>query len=333
MNIKIKTAFMLMIIAAILLIVTCGTVCVLAEETEAETVVESEATTEEVTEDFIEDNNAESETEPTEDVDEPETEPTEDDEPETEPTEDDESETEPTEDVDEPEAEPTEDDEPETEPTEDVDEPETEPTEDDEPETEPAEEVDEPETEPTEDDESETEPTEDDEPETEPTEEVDESETGTVVEDETTIEEVAASFVEYLKSIFGNDYTTYYNAIIDNWGTIEEYLLSFGESVLSEQYQTGWQEFVSWLGEYSPVWAPILAITVVVIAYLIGKRRLKKILQEVVDAKIAVVGDELNKQDKATTTILHSVSALLGTNKKFADNVKEIEESEKELNS
>ena len=152
-------------------------------------------------------------------------------------------------------------------------------------------------------------------------------------EEDTEIENVAANFVEWLKATFGADYEYYYNQIIDNWGSIENYLLQFGEENIPEEYQTGWNEFVAWLGEYSAVWAPVFAVAIVILVYIIGKKRLESIMKKVVDSKISAVGTEMNKQSKALTSIIRSQKAMFGTNEKFADNVKELDESEKELNA
>lgn len=148
-----------------------------------------------------------------------------------------------------------------------------------------------------------------------------------------TIEDVAADFVGWLKDTFGEDYEKYYNNIITNWGSIEEYLLQFGEENIPEQYQTGWQNFVKALGENAPFWAPILAAAIVIIVYLIGKKTFTAIIQKAVDGKTAAMGKELNKQSKALTSVIHSQKAMLGNNAKFADTIKDLDESEKELNS
>lgn len=148
-----------------------------------------------------------------------------------------------------------------------------------------------------------------------------------------TIEDVAADFVGWLKDTFGEDYEKYYNNIITNWGSIEEYLLQFGQENIPEQYQTGWQNFVKALGENAPFWAPILAAAIVIIVYLIGKKTFTAIIQKAVDGKTAAMGKELNKQSKALTSVIHSQKAMLGNNAKFADTVKDLDESEKELNS
>lgn len=152
-------------------------------------------------------------------------------------------------------------------------------------------------------------------------------------EQPTEIEELAANFVGWLKSTFGEDYEYYYNQIIEAWGSIENYLTQFGEEKLPEQYQSGWQEFISFLDEYAVVWAPILAIAAVIIIFIIGKKKFTAAIDKAVDRRTAALGNEMNKQSKAQTAVMHGIKALCGNNAKFADTVKELDESEKELNS
>lgn len=147
------------------------------------------------------------------------------------------------------------------------------------------------------------------------------------------IENVAANFVEWLKATFGEDYEYYYNQIIDNWGSIENYLLQFGEQYLPEEYQTGWDEFVAWLRDNAPIWATILAIAIVIIVWLVGKKVFTSIVKKVVDSKTSALAKELNKQSEAMIATNHALSALLGKGEKFTDNVKELEESTEKLNA
>lgn len=167
----------------------------------------------------------------------------------------------------------------------------------------------------------ETEETDETDEETEETEETDES-----------IESVAASFVAWLKIALGENFETYYNSIIDTWGSVEEYLMQFGEYV-PEQYQTGWQDFVAWLSEYAPIWATILAIALVIIVFTVGRKIFKGILQKTVDSKTETLSEELNKQSTAQAAQSKALIALLGNNEKFATYVKELEDTQKNLES
>lgn len=144
------------------------------------------------------------------------------------------------------------------------------------------------------------------------------------------IENVADGFINYLKERYGDEYDYYYGKIIDNWGSVEAYLLSFGEK-LPEEHRTGWQKFVGWLDEYASVWAPALAVAVIIIVALIGKKQFNALVDRMVNAKLRPIVNELNVQSKAMVTIMHSQKALLGNGERFAGNVNELEESEKEI--
>lgn len=148
-----------------------------------------------------------------------------------------------------------------------------------------------------------------------------------------TDEEISADFVEWLKATFGSDYEYYYNLIIEHWGSIEDYLTQFGEENLPEGFNAGLQKVLDWLDKYVAIWAPVLAIVVIVAYYLIKKRSTRKTIEKVVDSKMTVLSDELNKQSKAIMAIGRGQTALLGKNARFADTVKEIEDTEKELQS
>lgn len=144
------------------------------------------------------------------------------------------------------------------------------------------------------------------------------------------LEGLAAQFTEYLKGKYGGDYEYYYNQIIDNWGSVEGYLLSFGGK-LPEEYRSGWDKFVSWLGEYAPVWATPLAIIIVITVAVVGKKFFRKLVEKTVNAKLSPIVDELNLQSNGIVSLSRGQRALLGNNEKFAENVKELEESERGL--
>ncbi len=143
-------------------------------------------------------------------------------------------------------------------------------------------------------------------------------------------EQLVEQFKAYLKDKYGADYEFYYNQIIEQWGSIEAYLLSFGKK-LPKEYKSGWDKFVGWLGEYSVIWAPALAVLIVIIVALVGKKAFNKIVEEIVNAKLSPIVKELNLQSTATVSVMRAQRALLGNNERFAKNVKELEESERGL--
>lgn len=154
---------------------------------------------------------------------------------------------------------------------------------------------------------------------------------------ETDIDCVVEQFVAYLKDKYGADYEYYYNLIIEQWGSVEGYLLAFGNK-LPEEYQSGWEKFVGWLNEYAPVWGCGVAVIVLLIAIIFGKSKIKKLkewltalIEKLVNKRLSPIENELNLQSKATLSLLHSQKAMFGSSEKFSDNVKELEEAEKEL--
>ncbi len=163
---------------------------------------------------------------------------------------------------------------------------------------------------------------------------VENTESGGEVSDEEQTDDgfksVVDGFLSFMREQYGEDYEYYYNHIIEQWGSVEAYLLSFGEK-LPEEYQNDWDIFVAWLGEYSVLWAPPLAVIVVLIVVLFGKRKFEKILEKIVVKMVKPIINELNTQSGAMVANLHALKSLLGSNPKFDETVKELEESEREL--
>ena len=144
-------------------------------------------------------------------------------------------------------------------------------------------------------------------------------------------------FIENLKDKYGADYEYYLNAILEQWGSVEAYLLSLTDN-LPDEFQAGYNDVVGWLGKYAVIWAPCLAIVLVVVCAIFGKRLVKKILDKItelfvkpIENKLKLQAEELNKQSEATAALLKSNRALLGTNEKFAEERKAAETAEKKL--
>lgn len=169
------------------------------------------------------------------------------------------------------------------------------------------------------------------------------------VVDENSMPALVERFTEYLKEKYGDDYEYYYNQIMEKYGSIEQYLLSFTDK-LPEEYQDGWTQFLAWLHKYSVVWVPTLVFIILIILAIIGKNIVKKFykkafpdfrkgFESIVDKKvndklnekITPIAEELNLQSAAIGSIMRSQQALLGPADKFADVVKDLEKNEKEL--
>lgn len=155
----------------------------------------------------------------------------------------------------------------------------------------------------------------------------------TPTDEETDADEVTSlvdRFIENLKEKYGEDYEYYLNAILEQWGSVEAYLLSLTDN-LPDELQTGYADFIGWLGEYASIWAPCLAVALIIIGFIVGKKALNKILNRIVEARIQPIQDELNKQSEAQAAQLKATRALLGTNEKFAEERKAAETAEKNL--
>ena len=143
-------------------------------------------------------------------------------------------------------------------------------------------------------------------------------------------EELVDRFIANLKAKYGEDYDYYLNAILEQWGSVEAYLLSLTDNI-PDEFQTGYTDFISWLGKYSSVWAPCLAIALVIVGVIVGKKALNTILTRIVETRIKPIQDELNKQSEAQAAQLKATRALLGANEKFAEERKAAEVAEKNL--
>lgn len=143
-------------------------------------------------------------------------------------------------------------------------------------------------------------------------------------------ENLVDRFIANLKDRYGADYEYYLTAILEQWGSIEAYLLAQTDN-LPDEFQTGYEDFIGWLSEYAPVWAPCLAVALIIIGFIVGKKALNKMLARLVDARVSPIQSELNKQSEAQAAQLKATRALLGTNEKFAEERKAAETAEKKL--
>lgn len=151
-----------------------------------------------------------------------------------------------------------------------------------------------------------------------------------VAETESNIEDLAAQFTEYLRAKYGDEFEIYYSSIIAKWGSIEGYLLAFGDN-MPEQHKTGWDKFVAWLSKYAPVWAVPLAVSIIIVIAVVGKKQFYKIIEKTVNSKLRPIVKELNAQSSATVQIMDAQKALLGNNEKFAENVKALSQAKERL--
>lgn len=140
-------------------------------------------------------------------------------------------------------------------------------------------------------------------------------------------------FLAQLKAKYGEDYETYYNAILAEWGSVEEYLLSLVTEDTPDVAADGWRAFIAWLGEYSPVWGSILAILCILIVILFGKKALKRVGEWLTGAggKFKTVFASINKMYAAHIAEQKAILRLLGENEKFKTEREALEQSVKEI--
>lgn len=138
-------------------------------------------------------------------------------------------------------------------------------------------------------------------------------------------------FTAYLKDKYGAEYEQIYNGIIEQWGSIEAYLVQFGEEYIPEEFNAGWGDFVEWLGVNAPIWATALALACVIFIAVFGKKAFDKIVNKIVDAKVSVLSAELNKQSAAISAQMKALKTIMPTTEKGAAAVQELDAKEKEL--
>jgi len=161
---------------------------------------------------------------------------------------------------------------------------------------------------------------------TEPTEPTTEGQ-----EEEVDNETIAANVKEYLQSIYGDDYETYYNQIIENWGSVEKYLLSASEN-LPEEHQYKVTELITKINTYIGVAADGVLLLCVGIYIICRARKNKKVQSDLDRLKTAS-----NQTQSAELAIMSSLTAhgealkQLMPNQKFETATTAITEAETEL--
>ena len=151
---------------------------------------------------------------------------------------------------------------------------------------------------------------------------------------QTAMQALVEGFIEELRAKYGAEWQTYYDAILNEWGSVEAYLLSLVPDDAPDPVKNGWEAFVAWLGEYSPVWGSILAITLVVFAALFGKTivtKIKGFVAAVMD-KFKTLFSSVNKQYEVLKAQNDALMKLLGDTPKFEEQRKALEKANEEMN-
>lgn len=89
---------------------------------------------------------------------------------------------------------------------------------------------------------------------------------------QTTESGLAEEFIQTLKDRYGEQWETYYNAILDEWGTVEAFLISAMPDGAPDVAKDGWNKFVDWTRENWVIIAAVGAVVLTVIVVLFGKK-------------------------------------------------------------
>lgn len=166
-------------------------------------------------------------------------------------------------------------------------------------------------------------PDEEQTPTEEPEEPITEPEDPT--EDEPVTDEpsdAVQQFIDGLKEQYGNNWTAYYNAILAQWGTVENYLMSILPEDSPDVVKDAWLAFVAWTRDNWVILAAIgatIASAVGVIVYVFTKKRAKAFMLSAYDDKFAKIYEEYNKQSAAIKAQNAALIALTGANPKYEE--------------
>lgn len=132
---------------------------------------------------------------------------------------------------------------------------------------------------------------------------------------------IVDGFLAQLKEKYGDDYEYYYNAILDKWGSVENYLLSLVPEEAPDAAANGWKNFVEWLGIYSPIWASAFALVLVIAIIMFGKKTVNKISEWATSTvgKFKTIFTSINKMYAAHLAESKALLKLLGENEKFKE--------------
>lgn len=144
---------------------------------------------------------------------------------------------------------------------------------------------------------------------------------------------VAESVQEYLKAIYGDDYEKYYNQIIENWGSVEKYLLSASENLPAE-YRYKAAELLTTVNAYIGVGADAVLLLCVGVYIIYRAKKNKKI-----NADLKTLKACSNQTQTAQLALIQSQKAQSASLQKllpgerFEAEIAELIESDKALDN
>lgn len=125
-------------------------------------------------------------------------------------------------------------------------------------------------------------------------------------------------FIDGLKEQYGQEWMTYYNAIIAEWGTVENYLMSLLPDDSPDVVKDAWLAFVAWTRDNWTILAAIgatIAACAGVVLYVVLKRKANAFMQK----KFNNIYDEYNKQSAAIKAQNAMLIAMSGGNPRFEE--------------
>ncbi len=136
--------------------------------------------------------------------------------------------------------------------------------------------------------------------------------------DESETSDAVQQFIEGLKEQYGQEWMTYYNAIIAEWGTVENYLMSLLPDDSPDVVKDAWLAFVAWTRDNWTILAAIgatIAACAGVVLYVVLKRKANAFMQK----KFNNIYDEYNKQSAAIKAQNAMLIAMSGGNPRFEE--------------
>lgn len=125
-------------------------------------------------------------------------------------------------------------------------------------------------------------------------------------------------FIDGLKEQYGQEWMTYYNAIIAEWGTVENYLMSLLPDDSPDVVKDAWLAFVAGTRDNWTILAAIgatIAACAGVVLYVVLKRKANVFMQK----KFNNIYDEYNKQSAAIKAQNAMLIAMSGSNPRFEE--------------
>lgn len=144
---------------------------------------------------------------------------------------------------------------------------------------------------------------------------------------------ITQSVQEYLKAIYGDDYEKYYNQIIENWGSIEKFLLNASEN-LPEETKYKATELLTTINAYIGVGADAILLLCVGIYIIYRAKKNKKVSTDL--EKLKTAQNQTQAGELAIIDGLKAQSAALREltpGERFAEVNARLAESEQALDS